>query len=365
MNNNKNGASGSGGIILYAKQSGCTSFKSLFTIKHAVGTNKVGHTGTLDSFAEGLLVVCTGCLTRLSGIITGFDKEYDAVIKFGEETDTLEPNGQITATADLPEFSAFEAAVNKIKGEQLQTPPSFSAIHVNGKRASDMVRSGEAVQIPPRKITVYEASVKEVQTVDVEDKKCVKYAHITFSVSKGTYIRSLARDIALSCGSRATLIGLRRTKVGSLSLEDAAGASLLPVFGISSVLAGLEKREEASEMVGLTADNAKPSGNAAAFIVASRAKNAEAESRLKEEILNKKLSFSPELAVECGLCVLRLKAGYEKAFFNGQPLKLSFFEEDAGWSESKASEICKYAVLFIDLQILLIFSASCTESIVI
>ena len=325
MNNNKNGASGSGGIILYAKQSGCTSFKSLFTIKHAVGTNKVGHTGTLDSFAEGLLVVCTGCLTRLSGIITGFDKEYDAVIKFGEETDTLEPNGQITATADLPELSAFEAAVNKIKGEQLQTPPSFSAIHVNGKRASDMVRSGEAVHIPPRKITVYEAAIKELQTVDAEEKTYVKYAYITFSVSKGTYIRSLARDIALSCGSRATLIGLRRTKVGSLSLEDAAGASLLPVFGISSVLAGLEKREEASENAG-------------------HAKNAEAESRLKEEILNKKLSFSPELAVECGLCVLRLKAAYEKAFFNGQPLKLSFFEEDAGWSGSKASEICKYAV---------------------
>lgn len=326
MNNNKDGASGSGGIILYAKQSGCTSFKSLFTIKHAVGTNKVGHTGTLDSFAEGLLVVCTGCLTRLSGIITGFDKEYDAVIKFGEETDTLEPNGQITATADLPEFSAFEAAVDKIKGEQLQTPPSFSAIHVNGKRASDMVRSGEAVQIPPRKITVYKAIVKEVQSVEADGKTCVKYAHITFSVSKGTYIRSLARDIALFCGSRATLIGLRRTKVGSLSLEDAAGVSLLPVFGINSVLAGLSKREEASDFGG-------------------RTKSGDAESQLKEEILNKKLSFSPELAVECGLRVLKLKAGFEKAFFNGQPLKQSFFEaEDEDRRITEVSETCKYAV---------------------
>ena len=126
------------GIVLLAKKTGLTSFTALNSVKKALNTTKVGHTGTLDSFAQGLLVVCCGRLTRLAGNITEFDKSYEAVIKFGEETDTLEYTGQIIRRAPLPSLEALEASVKKYTGKQLQAPPAFSALHANGKRASDL-----------------------------------------------------------------------------------------------------------------------------------------------------------------------------------------------------------------------------------
>ena len=111
----------------------------------------------MDSFAQGLLVVCTGRLTKLAGCITEFDKSYSAVIKFGEETDTLEYTGEVIKTANLPTIDALNEAINKFTGKILQAPPAFSAIHVNGKRASDLAREGKTVEIPPRPITVFEA----------------------------------------------------------------------------------------------------------------------------------------------------------------------------------------------------------------
>ncbi len=132
-----------GGIVLFAKLPGKTSFSSLYTIKHALHTKKVGHTGTLDSFAQGLLVVMTGSHTRLAQRVTAFDKKYEAIIQFGSETDTLDLFGKVIKTKELPTKNNVIKAVEKFCGDLMQSPPSFSAVHVNGKRASDLARAGK------------------------------------------------------------------------------------------------------------------------------------------------------------------------------------------------------------------------------
>ena len=208
------------GIVLYAKQPGITSFSSLWAIKHALNTTKIGHTGTLDNFADGLLVVCAGRLTRLAGTITAFDKEYESVIAFGDETDTLDPSGTVVKTAPLPVIGELEKSIEKFTGTIMQSPPAFSALHINGKRASDLARAGKAAELPARPVTVFKTEIKDV-VFDDEQLKTVKYAHVAFSVSKGTYIRSLANDIGERLGVGAHLAGLRRTKIGSISLETA------------------------------------------------------------------------------------------------------------------------------------------------
>ena len=227
--------SNSDSIVLLAKSSGQTSFSSLKNVKKATGTNKVGHTGTLDSFAEGLLVVCTGRLTKLCGQITAFDKIYEAVIHFGKETDTLEYTGSVVREAPLPSEDSLISAVKKWSGEILQTPPMFSAIHIDGKRASDLVREGKDFEISSRSVNVFSSEILEIKYADgYEDLRIVEFAKIRFHVSKGTYIRSLARDIANSCGSAAYLTGLFRTNVGSFDVKDSAGFSLLDKFTIQA-----------------------------------------------------------------------------------------------------------------------------------
>lgn len=303
-------ATSASGIVLFAKRPGRTSFSSLYTIKHAANTSKVGHTGTLDSFASGLLVVCVGSLTRLASRITAFDKTYHAVICFGEETDTLDPHGQIVKNSELPDFTSLQNAVNSFTGKIMQSPPAFSAIHINGKRASDLARSGKAEEIPARPVTVYNSQIIEIQTEDstiydlskpdfnlnsLADKK-VKYALVRFEVSKGTYIRCLARDIAKACNSCAHLVGLLRTKVGDFLLEEAAGFSLLDSFTIESVLKNLNTQKEIDEI------------------------------SLQQEVLEKMKSMDKALAKECGFASLNLLKQAEFSFYNGKPIKKNMFE---------------------------------------
>ncbi len=221
-NNNENS-----GILLLSKQSGETSFASLSAVKKSLGTKKVGHTGTLDSFADGLLVVMTGHLTRLVSHITNFDKTYLALVEFCTQTDTLDPTGTVVSTGAVPMEAQVRLALQKFKGEIDQVPPEFSALHVNGKRASELMRSGEKVELPARKITIY-----SITLLDFFEK----YALIEVHCSKGTYIRSLARDIAKECGTVAHLKALRRTSVGPFLLKNAAGCEQLPDFTMSSLL---------------------------------------------------------------------------------------------------------------------------------
>lgn len=200
------------GIVLFAKQTGITSFSSLSSVKRALGTTKVGHTGTLDSFADGLLVVLVGKLTHLVPHITNFDKTYEALIEFGTETDTLEPTGVVVKTGRIPSRQEVESVLPEFLGETDQVPPAYSALHVDGKRASDLIREGKSVELKARKITI-----SSIKLLDFSEK----YARIEVSCSKGTYIRSLARDIAQKCGTVAHLKELRRTRVGPFLLKDA------------------------------------------------------------------------------------------------------------------------------------------------
>lgn len=222
-----------GSIVLLAKGPGRTSFASLYQVKRALGTRKVGHTGTLDSFATGLLVVCVGRLTKAVPYITQADKEYMAVIEFGRESDTLDWTGKTVRSAPLPRADDVKDALQKYTGCIMQLPPQFSALHVAGKRASDIARSGEVAHVSPRQVTVYSASLLET----LMEAGRVKAAMVSFAVSKGTYIRALARDIGNECGSAASLAALRRTRVGEARLEDAALYGTLQPFTIENALA--------------------------------------------------------------------------------------------------------------------------------
>lgn len=199
-------------IILFDKEEGITSFSSLYSIKrcYAKGT-KVGHAGTLDKFASGLMIVLIGNATRLNPVFSSFDKSYIATIRFGEESDTLDPEGRIIKTSDLPGLEEVLYALDKIKGKSLQQPPVYSAVHVDGKRAYKEARKDKEIEMPFRPIEVYEA-----RFISYENGLLTAFFH----VSKGTYIRSLARDMAYSINKVSRLEKLRRVSIGPYSISD-------------------------------------------------------------------------------------------------------------------------------------------------
>lgn len=278
------------GIVLYAKQSGITSFTSLWAIKHALNTSKVGHTGTLDNFADGLLVVLSNRMTKFVSHITDFDKTYEAIIKFGEETDTLDIDGSVIETSDLPRQEDFINAVQKLTGKISQKPPIYSAIQVKGRRASDLVRSGKSVDLKLRDVTIYKNEIIEFTG---------NYAHIKVFCSKGTYIRSLARDLAELCGVKAHLVALRRTQVGAFKLCDAAGFDKLPEFCIKNLPRLIERKASPSLI----------------------------EEATEEEIQKSTRHFTPELAKMCGFNFAFLKRKSFDDFLMGKPLYVSSLQE--------------------------------------
>jgi tRNA pseudouridine55 synthase len=198
--------------LLLHKKSGQTSFEALAEVKRALGTSRVGHTGTLDKFAEGLLPVLVGRAAKLSPWFFHCDKEYRGRIRFGLETDTLDPGGQTVAEGPLPSREALEAVLPQFRGEILQAPPAYSAIHLGGRRASELARSGEAPEMKPRPVQIYRLELT------AWDPPC---ADITVHCSSGTYIRSLARDLALAAASRAHLAALTRTRFAGFDLSRA------------------------------------------------------------------------------------------------------------------------------------------------
>ena len=200
------------GLILLNKKAGLTSFQALGEVKRALGTGKVGHTGTLDKFASGLLVVLAGKALKLSQWFSHCDKQYTGRIHFGIETDTLDPEGSIVGEAEVPSREKVERVLSQFTGKIMQEPPVFSAIHVNGQRASSLARCGKAPEMKKRPVEIYKIELLSWQP---------PLADIFVCCSGGTYIRSLARDIALAAGSRAHLCSLTRTKVAGFSLEMA------------------------------------------------------------------------------------------------------------------------------------------------
>ncbi|UTC63839.1 tRNA pseudouridine(55) synthase TruB [Treponema sp. OMZ 788] len=302
-------------IVPFAKQAGLTSFASMSAVKKALSTKKVGHTGTLDLFADGLLVLLTGHLTRLADIISAEKKTYEAWMEFGTETDTLDPEGEPVLKAPLPSYKNLTEAIPSFLGKILQRPPEFSAIKINGKRASDRIRSGEKIEIAEREIEIYKLNLKRIITdgglefternfLNINTDTKIKYAHISVECSKGTYIRSLVRDIAKKAHSCAYVSALRRTAVGNFKLEDAAGFSLLGDFS--------ESPHEAC----YKPDYARPADKTVFY------KPKEIE---LSEIAAKAITFSPKTAEKLRLLQIFLNRSYLNDFYNGKKMKFNWF----------------------------------------
>ena len=215
------------GIVNIYKPQGITSFDVIYKVRRILGTKRVGHTGTLDPMASGVLPVCVGKATRAAELITASDKEYVCTLKFGSETDTQDSTGLVTNTSDKrPNKSEFNEAVKAFIGETEQIPPMYSAVHHGGVRLYKLARRGETVERKPRKISIFDISVLSF----TEDS-----AEIKIICSKGTYIRTLCEDIGkkLSCLSHMT--SLTRTRSGiftienSVKIEDVSEDALTPV----------------------------------------------------------------------------------------------------------------------------------------
>lgn len=202
-----------GGLVLLRKPAGVTSFRALGGLKRSLGTKKIGHTGTLDRFATGLLVVLVGRATKLARFFSGLDKRYRAVFRFGIETETLDPEGDIVGEGPVPSLDDVNAQLAGFVGTIRQRPPRFSAVHVGGERAYRRALSGEDVVVPEREVVIYGIEILGFSPPDLS---------VSISCSSGTYVRSLARDLAHATGSRAHVIELERHSVGPFSIEEAA-----------------------------------------------------------------------------------------------------------------------------------------------
>ncbi len=200
------------GLYLIEKPAGYTSFSVVQMVSKRIGIKKAGHTGTLDKFAEGLLLILTGKYTKLVPLFEGLSKEYEALIALGVQTDTLDPYGKIIGKGRIPEAWEIEETVSHFKGEIEQIPPVFSAVHVGGIRAYKQARKGEDVRLKPRKVVIH-----DMEILGYENGKL----HLRVQCSKGTYIRALARDIANKMETFAYVEKLKRLKIGNFNLRDA------------------------------------------------------------------------------------------------------------------------------------------------
>ena len=205
------------GIIIIDKEKGFTSRDIVNKVGKILGTKKVGHTGTLDPLATGVLVVCVGKATKLVELITSYDKEYIATFKFGVLTDTLDIEG--TTIKDEKVSISKEDIINvcnSLVGTYDQEVPIYSAVKVGGMKLYEYARKGLDVQLPKHKVTI-----SSLELMDYYAEDGYTYAKIKCNVSKGTYIRSLGYDIAKKLNTYAIMTDLRRTKQGKYSIEDA------------------------------------------------------------------------------------------------------------------------------------------------
>ena len=204
-------------LIAIDKPAGMTSHDVVSRVRRAVGEKRVGHAGTLDPAATGVLVVGIGQATKLLGLLTLDRKGYRATFSLGSETTTDDAEGEVTATAAVPDDlldpERATAEVARLVGEKDQVPPRFSAISVNGRRAYDAARAGEDVELAPRHVTIHGA---ELVGVDAERRAWT----VDLDVSKGTYVRSIARDLGSDLGCLAHVSELRRTFSGPVTIDD-------------------------------------------------------------------------------------------------------------------------------------------------
>jgi len=205
--------SGVAGLLLIDKPAGITSHDVVDIARRAYGERSIGHLGTLDPFATGLLVLLLGRSTRLATFIDNEPKVYEATIRFGEETDTGDPTGDVIRTAPPPSREAVLAAIPSLTGDILQVPPEFSAKKVLGAPAYRAARAGASVVLAPNPVRVHEWTVESLTDTELK---------VAISCGGGTYIRALGRDLGRACGSAAHLVSLRRTRSGEFDVRDAA-----------------------------------------------------------------------------------------------------------------------------------------------
>lgn len=210
------------GLVVVDKPAGWTSHDVVGRLRRLAGTRRVGHAGTLDPMATGVLVVGIDKATRLLTYLVGADKDYTATIRLGVVTTTDDAEGEVVSTADASGVSreAVDAAVEPLTGAIAQVPSSVSAIKVDGRRAYARVRAGETVDLPARPVTVHRFDVLTMRAAEHEGTGVLDI-DVLVTCSSGTYVRALARDLGAALGVGGHLTALRRTRVGGYGLEVA------------------------------------------------------------------------------------------------------------------------------------------------
>ncbi len=219
------------GIIVIDKPKGVTSHDVVDRIRRISGVRRVGHGGTLDPLATGLLVILIGRATKMSEEVMGGDKEYVATIKLGEERDTDDAMGVVTNVAAVPQdaIERLQAALPKFTGDILQRPPAYSAIKKNGTKLYKMARKGIKIEAEPRAVRVDSIAV---------EVGLLPFVQLRIKCSKGTYIRALARDLGREIGSFAHIVELRRTRSGAFKIED--GKKLSEISTLQDIMVMLD-----------------------------------------------------------------------------------------------------------------------------
>jgi tRNA pseudouridine55 synthase len=249
------------GVLVIDKEKGPTSHDVVARVRKRFGTRQVGHAGTLDPMATGVLVVAVGEATKLVPYLTADDKAYEATILLGIETDTLDADGNETSRVRVPD-DANERLASALDAERARTeqvPPAYSAIKIGGRRAHDLARKGQAPNLAPREVAVRSLDITSFDGHEL---------HVRLEVAKGYFVRSLARDIAAALGTVGHLTALRRTRSGAFTLADArdelialeiAAARALPVSTLTDAgveMAGHGKKIPPSE---ISEPHARPS----------------------------------------------------------------------------------------------------------
>jgi tRNA pseudouridine55 synthase len=202
------------GLLLTDKGPGVTSFQVVAHLRRTLGVGKIGHGGTLDPMATGLLPILIGEATKLTAYVQGQDKEYLATVRLGVTTDTLDATGQVMRERPVPPLSAHDlrAVLDRFVGEIAQVPPMFSALHAGGRRLHELARAGIEVERPPRRVRIHSLEVVEWAPPDLR---------LRVACSSGTYVRSLAADVGEALGCGGHVAALVRTRVGAFSLDEA------------------------------------------------------------------------------------------------------------------------------------------------
>ncbi len=218
------------GLLLVDKPSGPTSHDVVSVVRRALGIKRVGHAGTLDPFATGLLVVLIGRATRLLPYMDAEPKRYEATVRFGVATDTDDATGNATSETALPSRPAVERAMAELTGDILQQPPAFSAKQVGGRRSYAAARRGELLELAPVGVRVHSWSVRAWRNDEID---------VEVVCSGGTYVRALARDLGRTSGSAAHLSALRRTRSGPFTVAGASSVDDI-ASGAANVLPPIE-----------------------------------------------------------------------------------------------------------------------------